>query len=117
MDWRSEAGEYHRSPYRSAVLVLPPLLFLANYPSLPLRCFPQIRASNGCSKEEDFPIAPQYASLAPLVEGGRLRGMPELWRTQAPPSSVRILRLLRWPRGRQGAIGDGLTAHSPPAVS
>jgi hypothetical protein len=117
MDRCSEAGEHRTPAYRSAVSLLPPLLFLANYPGVLRLRFPQIRVSNGCSKEEDFAFAPQYASFAPLVEACRLCGMPELRRTQAPTSPVRVVRLLRWTRGGQGAIGDVLKAHIPPEVA
>jgi hypothetical protein len=94
---------------RPAASLLPPRLFLANYAGLAHRRFPQIRASNGRSKEEDFALAPQYAAFASLPENGRLCRMPELRRAEAASPSLRILRLLRRARGDKGAIGDRLT--------
>ena len=88
--------------------LLPWLLFLANYRPPPHR-FPEIRASDGRSKKEDLAVAPKYAALAPRLETGCLRRVPELRRAQASASSVRIVRILRRARGDRAAIGDGLT--------
>jgi hypothetical protein len=71
--------------------LLPSLLILANYRGL--SDIPET-SYHGRSEKEDFALAPQHASLAPRIETGCLRRMPELRRTQAPASPLQSVRLL-----------------------
>src|SRR5271165_2528126 len=88
------ACRHRAAPLRVAGSWLPPPPFLANYAASAHPQPPRSRASNGCSKKEDFAIAPEYAALAPCAETGGLCRMPELRRAETSASPVRSLRVL-----------------------
>ena len=101
-DERCRAGRLAAASPLPAPSLLPPPRILAKYRELPrsLR-----RVDHGRSEKENLAVAPQYAPLASRAARAGLCRVPELRRTEAAASSVRVMRLLRRARGGAGRAG------------